>query len=243
MKIGLVIPTYNEADNLSKLIPALFALPLDLHLLVVDDNSPDGTGQLADQFSLEHVGRMNVLHRPGKIGFASAFTQGFQFFQDQHMDVIAQMDADFSHDPADLVAMAKQIDGYDLVIGSRYTKGGSIDRQWSLFRRFLSAFGNSYARLILGLPYRDITTGYRLWRSEALARLPLDHIHSSGYIFQIELTYLAHRLGIQIAEVPIYFADRQSGQTKMSFQIQLEAAWRVWLLPFIHRGTGRKEKR
>jgi dolichol-phosphate mannosyltransferase len=237
MKIGLVIPTYNEAENLQKLIPVLLALPLDLHLLVVDDGSPDGSGQLADQFSLEHPDRVNVLHRPGKMGFASAYLQGFRFFMDQHMDAIGQMDADLSHDPAELVVMEKALAGCGMVIGSRYTAGGSVDRQWSYFRRWLSAFGNSYARTILGLPYRDITTGYRLWRSSALAEIPLDHIHSDGYVFLIELTYLAHRFGVQVAEVPIYFADRKRGKTKMTFKIQLEAAWRVWQLPFIHRHT------
>jgi dolichol-phosphate mannosyltransferase len=243
MKIGLVIPTYNEAENLPLLITALFALPLDLHLLVVDDNSPDGTGQLADQISLEHVGRLNVLHRPGKMGFASAYIQGFKFFLNQHMDVIGQMDADFSHDPAELVAMAEHLDGFGMVIGSRYTRGGSVDRQWSYARRWLSAFGNTYARLILGLPYRDITTGYRLWRSDALAGLPLDHIHSSGYVFLIELTFLAHRLGYKVTEVPIYFADRKRGKTKMTFKIQVEAALRVWQLRLIYRDTNIKELR
>ena len=243
MKIGLVIPTFNEAENLRVLIPALFALPLDIHLLVVDDNSPDGTGQLADQFSLEHTGRMNVLHRPGKMGFASAYIQGFRFFLDQRMDAIGQMDADFSHDPVELVAMMEALAGCGMVIGSRYTGGGSVDRQWSYARRWLSAFGNSYARTILGLPYRDITTGYRLWRSTALAEIPLDRIHSDGYVFLIELTYLAHRLGVQVVEVPIYFADRKKGKTKMTFKIQVEAAWRVWQLPFIHRHTNIKKLR
>jgi dolichol-phosphate mannosyltransferase len=236
MKIGIVIPTFNEAENLIKLIPALFALPLDLHLLVVDDDSPDGSGQLADQFSLDHPARMNVLHRSGKMGFASAYIQGFRFFLDKGMDAIGQMDADFSHDPAELVAMEKALTGCGMVIGSRYTAGGSVDRQWSYARRWLSAFGNAYARTLLGLPYRDVTTGYRLWRSAILAEIPLDRIHSDGYVFLIELTYLAHRLGVRIAEVPIYFADRQRGRTKMTLKIQVEAAWRVWQLPFIHRG-------
>ena len=240
MKLGLIIPTYNEAENLQKLIPVLFALPLDLHLLVVDDGSPDGTGQLADRFSLEYPGRINVLHRPGKMGFASAYIQGFQYFLDQHMDAIGQMDADFSHDPAELVVMVNALDGCGMVIGSRYTAGGSVDRQWSYARRWLSAFGNFYARTILGLPYRDVTTGYRIWRSTVLAEIPLDRIQSTGYVFLIELTYLAHRLGLQVAEVPIYFADRKRGKTKMTFKIQVEAAWRVWQLPFIHRDTNTK---
>lgn len=237
MRIGVVIPTYNEAENLRELIPALFALPLDLHLLIVDDNSPDGTGQQADQMSLEYDGRLRVLHRPGKMGFASAYIQGFQYFLGRHMDAIGQMDADFSHDPSELVAMAEHLEGSGLVVGSRYTTGGSIDQQWSFARCRLSAFGNSYARSILGLPYRDITTGYRLWSFDALAGIPLDRIHSSGYVFLIELTYLAHRLGVKITELPIYFADRTRGQTKMTFRIQLEAAWRVWQLRLIHRET------
>jgi len=238
MKIGIVIPTYNEAENLDRLIPALFALPLDLHLLVVDDGSPDGSGQLAERLSLEHPGRMNVLHRPGKMGFASAYIQGFRFFLDKGMEAIAQMDADLSHDPAELAVMAQTLADCGMVIGSRYIPGGSVDRGWSFARRWLSAFGNAYARTILGLPYRDVTTGYRLWRSSALAMIPLDRIHSDGYVFMIELTYLAQRLGVRIAEVPIHFADRQRGKTKMSFKIQLEAAWRVWELPYIHRDLG-----
>lgn len=235
MKTGLVIPTYNEADNLKKLIPVLLGLPLDLYILVVDDGSPDGTGQLADQFSLEQSNRLSVIHRPGKMGFASAYIQGIKYFLDRQMDAIGQMDADFSHDPSELVAMTKKLEDCGLVIGSRYTMGGSVDRQWSYTRRWLSAFGNLYARTILGLPYRDVTTGYRLWSSTALAQIPLDYIHSTGYVFLIELTYLAHRLGVHISEVPIYFADRKLGKTKMTLKIQIEAAWRVWQLPFIHR--------
>ena len=243
MKIGIVIPTFNEADNLPKLIPALFALPLDLHLLIVDDNSPDGTGQLVDQLSLEHTGRMDVLHRQGKLGYASANIEGFQFFLNKGVDVIGQMDADFSHAPADLVAMTEHIKLCGMVLGSRYTKGGSVDQNWPITRRWLSAFGNSYARIIMGLPYRDITTGFRLWRSDMLTRIPLDHIHSSGYVFLIEMAYLAHRLGIKVVEVPIYFADRKRGKTKMSFRIQLEAAWRVWQLLLLYRDTNDKKSR
>lgn len=235
MKIGIIIPTYNEVENLPVLISSLFKLPLDLHLLVVDDNSPDGTGQLADRLSQENTGRMSVLHRPGKMGFASAYIQGFHFFLDRNMDAIGQMDADLSHDPSELVVMAEHLQESGLVVGSRYVTGGSIDRQWSFARSWLSAFGNSYVRFILGLPYRDITTGYRLWSFDALNKIPLDHIHSTGYIFLVELTYLAHRLGCRITEVPIYFADRQKGKTKMTLTIQLEAAWRVWQLRYIYR--------
>ena len=235
MKTGLIIPTYNEYENIQKLVPILFSLPLELHLLVVDDGSPDGTGQLADRLSLEYPGRMNVLHRPGKMGFASAYIQGFQYFLDLGVDAIGQMDADFSHDPAELVVMAEALEGCGLVIGSRYISGGSVDRQWSYARRRLSAFGNFYARSILGLPYRDVTTGYRLWSANELAKIPLDRIHSTGYVFLIELAYLAHHLGVPISEVPIYFADRKKGKTKMTFSIQVEAAWRVWELPFTHR--------
>lgn len=228
MQITVVTPTYNEAENLPKLAAALFALPLDIRLLVVDDNSPDGTGQVADQLAAEHPGRVLVLHRMGKLGFSSAYLEGFQMALEGGSEVIAQMDADFSHDPQVLPSMLEKLQTCDMVLGSRYTLGGSVDERWSLWRKGLSAWGNFYARTILGLPFRDVTTGYRLWRRETLQGIPLDRIQSSGYIFLVEMAHLAHCLDYRIGEVPIHFADRRFGTSKMSLRIQIEAAFRVW---------------
>lgn len=235
MKITVVLPTYNEAENLPKLVSALFSLPLDLRLLVVDDNSPDGTGKLAEELSKEHPGRVDVLHRPGKMGLRSAYLNGFQKILDGDADAIVQMDADFSHDPAALTGMAKLLETNDVVLGSRYVPGGSVDRKWPLWRKWLSAFGNFYARTILGLPLHDVTTGYRMWRSEALKQIPFERIQSSGYIFLVEMIYLTHCLEFKIGESPIYFADRKFGKSKMSFKIQLEAAVRIWQVLWNYR--------
>jgi dolichol-phosphate mannosyltransferase len=228
LRITIVIPTYNEAENLPKLVSALFSLPLDLHLLVVDDNSPDGTGDLAEKLSREHPSRIDVLHRPGKMGLRSAYLNGFQKIFDSDAQAIVQMDADFSHDPAVLTEMVKLLGSNDVVLGSRYVTGGSVDRKWPLWRKWLSAFGNFYARTILRLPLHDVTTGYRMWRSEALKQMPFERIQSTGYIFLVEMIYLAHCLEFKIGEAPIYFADRRFGKSKMSFKIQMEAAVRIW---------------
>lgn len=228
MKITVVTPTYNEAENLPKLTQALFALPLDVRLLVVDDNSPDGTGAVADQLATDHPGRVEVLHRAGKLGFSSAYLEGFQLALDGGAEAVAQMDADFSHDPQVLPAMLEKLKDCDMVLGSRYTPGGSVDERWSAWRKGLSAFGNFYARRILKLPFRDVTTGYRLWRRDALLGMPFDRIQSTGYIFLVEMAHLATCLGYRIGEVPIYFADRRYGNSKMSLRIQIEAALRVW---------------
>jgi dolichol-phosphate mannosyltransferase len=228
LKITIVIPTYNEAENLPGLVSALFSLPLDIYLLVVDDNSPDGTGQAADQLALKFPGRIEVLHRPGKMGLRSAYLGGFQKILDGDAGAIVQMDADFSHDPSVLVDMAKLLETHDIVLGSRYVRGGSVDGDWPLWRKSLSAFGNFYARRILGLPLRDVTTGYRMWRAEVLKQVPFERIQSSGYVFLVEMIYLAHCLEFKIGESPIYFADRRWGKSKMSLKIQLEAAFRIW---------------
>lgn len=228
MRIIVVLPTYNEAENLPRLVSALFSLPLDLNILVVDDNSPDGTGRIADDLAREHAGRVHVLHRAGKTGLRSAYLEGFRRAFDLDADAVVQMDADFSHDPIVLTEMARRIGSCDVVIGSRYAKGGSLARRWPLWRKALSAFGNGYARTILGFPLRDVTTGYRMWRREALMGIPLDRIRSNGYIFLVEMAYVAHLMGYKIIEVPIHFSDRRWGKSKMSLKIQLEAAIRVW---------------
>lgn len=235
MQIGIVIPTYNEAENLPRLISALLTLPLDVFVLIVDDNSSDGTGALADELVTEYAGRMSVVHRPAKLGIASAYVQGFRCILEKHIDAVVQMDADFSHDPAALVGMAQGLETCDVVFGSRYTSGGSVDVEWPLWRQGLSAWGNFYARAILRVPVRDLTTGYRLWRADTLRGMPFDNIQSKGYVFQIEMAYLAHCLEYRIWETPIHFEDRRRGNSKMSLQIQVEAALRVWQIWLTHR--------
>lgn len=250
MQVSVVIPTYNEAENLPKLVSALFALPrtslssaekpaglpLDLLILVVDDNSPDGTGRLADELAASHPGRMAVLHRPGKLGLRTAYLTGFRQALNDGAQAIVQMDADFSHDPQVLVEMTRRLQSSDVVFGSRYVKGGFVDAKWPLWRKGLSAFGNFYARSILGFPVRDVTTGYRMWRRETLLGMPLERIQSSGYVFLVEMAYLAYCLEFKIDEYPIYFADRKWGKSKMSLAIQVEAAFHVWQVWWQYRG-------
>ncbi len=228
MRIAIVTPTYNEAENLPKLVSALFSLPLDLRVLVVDDNSPDGTGHVADELAAAYPDRVSVLHRPGKLGLRSAYLNGFQKILEGDAQAIVQMDADFSHAPSALVEMSDLLKSNDVVLGSRYVKGGSVDERWPLWRKSLSAFGNYYARTILKLPLHDVTTGYRMWRRETLQQIPFERIQSSGYVFLVEMAYLAHCLEFKIGESPIYFADRRWGKSKMSLRIQAEAALRIW---------------
>lgn len=228
MKISIVLPTYNEAENLPKLVSALLSLPLDLSVLVVDDHSPDGTGELAEELCHHHSGRVYVLHRAGKRGLRAAYMEGFQKAFELGAEAVVQMDADFSHDPAMLTEMAHRIASCDVVIGSRYIKGGSLDERWPAWRKLLSAFGNFYARTILNFPLRDVTTGYRMWRRDVLQRMPLDRIRSNGYIFLVEMAYVAYLMNYKITEVPIHFADRRWGKSKMSVRIQFEAAVRIW---------------
>jgi len=233
--ITVVTPTYNEAENLPKLVSALFSLPLDLSVLVVDDNSPDGTGRVADKLAESHPGRVSVLHRPDKLGLRSAYLNGFQKVLEGDSQAIVQMDADFSHDPSALVEMARLLDENDVVLGSRYVKGGSVDERWPFWRKSLSAFGNYYARTILNLPLRDVTTGYRMWRRETLRQIPFERIQSNGYVFLVEMAYLTHCLEFKIGEAPIFFADRRWGKSKMSPKIQAEAAFRIWQVLWNYR--------
>jgi len=242
MNVTIVVPTYNEAENLPSLVEVVLSLPYsNIKLLVVDDNSPDGTGRVAEDLAEQHPGRMEVLHREGKMGLGSAYILGFHAALDKGAEAIGQMDADFSHDPEKLPQMIAMLENADLVLGSRYVEGGSVDEDWPFWRKGLSAWGNFYARTILGLPTRDVTTGYRLWRREALLGMPLERILSSGYIFLVEMAFLAHKLGYRIGEVPIYFADRKWGKSKMNFRIQVEAALRVWQVRFAYRDLERKK--
>lgn len=236
MKTTIVVPTFNEAENLPKLVPALFALPVpDLNLLIVDDNSPDGTGQLADELAKQMAPRMEVIHRAGKMGLGTAYIAGFGHAIERGADAVGQMDADFSHPLEKIVDLVRELNEYPVVIGSRYTAGGSLDENWPLWRKGLSAFGNFYARTILRLPLRDCTGGFRLMRRDVLCSMPLNRIRSNGYVFQVEMAYVMHRLGFRFKEIPIYFADRRWGKSKMNIRIQMEAALRVWQLPGTYR--------
>ncbi len=230
MTLWMVIPTYNEAGNLPRLVEQLLALPLPLHILVVDDNSPDGTGEVAETLRAQHPDRIDVMHRSRKEGLGPAYRAGFRYALEKGAEVIGQMDADLSHPPERLPAMYQALEDADVVLGSRYVPGGGLDPSWPLRRRMLSKGGNLYARFILGLPIRDVTGGYRLWRRQVMAALPLDQIRSTGYVFQIEMIYLAYRLGFRIREVPIFFRERSWGESKLSFAVQREAAWAVLMM-------------
>lgn len=241
MNLTVVIPTFNEAENLPELVSALFGLPLPgLKILVVDDNSPDGTGEQAEGLAAVHPACLGVLHRPGKLGLGTAYISGFTRALDEGAEAVAQMDADFSHPPEKLLELLAVLQHCDIAMGSRYVPGGAVDERWPLWRKGLSAFGNLYARAILGLPVRDATGGFRMWRRETLQGMPLERVRSNGYAFQVEMAFIACRLGYTFAEVPFYFADRRWGQSKMSFRIQREAAIRVWQMRLEYRSLKRR---
>jgi len=234
--LTIVIPTYNEAENLPLLARALWDLSLPgTRLLVVDDGSPDGTGEVAESLARANPDRLSVIHRPGKLGLGSAYITGFRAALAAGAEAIGQMDADFSHSPHYLPGFLDMLELCDVVLGSRYVPGGSVDRRWGAGRKMLSGFGNAYARSILGLKVQDATGGFRVWRRETLLGMPMDRIRSNGYVFQVEMAFVAQRLGYDLAEAPIYFEDRRIGQSKMSFRIQVEAALRVWQVLWMHR--------
>jgi dolichol-phosphate mannosyltransferase len=222
----LVLPTYNEAENLEPLVAAaLENLSGSARVLVVDDNSPDGTGDLADRLAAAEE-RIEVLHRPRKEGLGPAYIAGFRQALAAGAGRILEMDSDFSHDPADLGRLLAATETADLAIGSRYIAGGGVEN-WSLLRQGISRGGSAYARLVLGLPIRDLTGGYKCFRREVLEAINLDSISARGYAFQVEMTYRATQLGFKAVEVPITFRERRAGASKMSRTIVLEAAWRV----------------
>lgn len=234
--LTVVVPTYNEAENLRPLAESLWSLNLpDLRILVVDDASPDGTGALAEQLGDEFPGRISVIHRQGKLGLGSAYITGFKHALDDGAQAVAQMDADFSHSPSYLPDFVAHLDHADAVLGSRYVAGAKLDERWGFGRVLLSRWGNFYARTILGLGVRDATGGFRVWRAETLKGMPLDSVRSNGYLFQVEMAYVAQRLGYRMLERPIYFEDRRIGRSKMSMAIQFEAAIRIWQVLIIHR--------
>lgn len=225
----IIIPTYNERQNLGRLVAEIYAQG-PFHVLIVDDNSPDGTGRLADELAEQEAGRFFVIHRAGKLGLGTAYREGFRWGLARGYDLLFEMDADFSHNPQHLPQFLARIhEGADLVLGSRYVPGGGT-RNWSLTRQIISRGGSAYARLVLGLPFHDLTGGFKCFRREVLERLDLDTIHSNGYSFQIEVTYRAYQQGFRIMETPIIFADRRVGQSKMSQAIVLEAMAMVWQL-------------
>jgi dolichol-phosphate mannosyltransferase len=229
MRVVICLPTYNEKENVESMVRALRALPLDdLHVLVVDDNSPDGTGEIADRLAAEddHV---HVLHRPHKEGLGPAYLAGFHRALELGGDRVFEMDCDFSHDPADVPRLAATAENADLVLGSRYVQGGEVGN-WGPLRRFVSRGGSLYAQILLQLGVRDLTGGFKCYRRAVLERIDLDAITSLGYAFQIETTYRTLRAGFRVVEVPIRFVDRQVGHSKMSKSIFLEAVWKVPLL-------------
>jgi len=238
VKPVVVVPTYNEAENILKLVAALFALQVpNLEVLVVDDQSPDGTGQIVERLMPGYTGRLHALHRNGPRGLGRAYLAGFSWALDYGADAILQMDADFSHSPTCVPRFLALIQEYDVIVGSRYVVGGQLDREWEVGRVLLSAWANFYARKILRMKTLDVTAGFKCWRRSALEAIQLDRVHSNGYVFQVEMAYLCERLGLRVLEVPIYFEDRRIGKSKLSIPVKLEAAWRVWQVWLRHRGV------
>lgn len=242
--LTIVIPTYNEAENLKAIVEALLALDLpSLQILVVDDNSPDGTGDVADALALafnhpaESRPRVKVLHRAGKAGLGTAYVAGMSLALADGADYVVQMDADFSHSPAYIPQMLGVLESMeaDVVIGSRYVPGGSLDERWSWWRRFVSWWANLYSRAILGLRIRDMTAGFKIWRRAALESIGLQNVQSNGYSFQVEMAYLSEKLGLRIVEVPIHFEDRRIGQSKLDIPVKIESAWRTWQIRWRYR--------
>lgn len=231
MEVLVIVPTYNEVENLPRLVETLLSLELSLGVLVVDDNSPDGTGNLADKLAGDDS-RVMVMHRQGKLGLGTAYVQGFQYgMASTDAGLLVQMDADFSHNPFKVPELVETARQGAVAVGSRYVPGGGV-KNWGLGRRILSRGGSLYARTILGLPINDVTGGFKCWPRSVLEDIDLDSIRSNGYAFQCEMSYRAHKRGHALKEVPIIFVDRRVGQSKMSPGIALEAIWLVWKLRF-----------
>jgi dolichol-phosphate mannosyltransferase len=239
-RVWIVLPTYCEADNLEAIAHAVrAALPAEaLTLLVVDDSSPDGTGDVADRLAAEHDW-VRVLHRPAKSGLGRAYVAGFAVALDQGADLVIEMDADFSHDPSDLPRLLAAVrEGADLALGSRYVAGGGVEN-WHWLRRVVSRGGCAYARVVLGVPVRDLTGGFKCFRASALRAIDYATVRSQGYAFQVELTYRTLRQGLRVVELPIVFRERREGESKMSGRIALEAIWLVPRLRLAASGRGR----
>ncbi len=236
-KLIVVIPTYNEAENIGRMTDAIFGLNVPgLNLLIVDDESPDGTGCTAEELATKYPGQMHVMHRKGPRGLGFAYKAGFRWALEHNADYIVQMDCDFSHSPEYIPKFLAHIEDYDVVVGSRYVQGGRTDEEWGVGRKLLSWWANSiYTRLLLGVKTRDTTAGFKCWRRETLEGIDLSRIHSQGYVFQVEMAYVTERLGYRVLEIPIYFPDRQEGESKMTMQVKIDAALRVWEVLRRHR--------
>jgi dolichol-phosphate mannosyltransferase len=228
VKALVIIPTYNERENLIELLGQIFALGLDLEVLIVDDNSPDGTGELADKMAAADP-RVHVLHRAGKMGLGSAYVAGFRYAMDHDYQAVFEMDADFSHNPESLPVFLRELESADLVLGSRYLHGVTVVN-WPLSRLILSYMANVYSRVITGMPIKDATGGYKCFRRQVLEAIDWSRVKSDGYGFQIEINFKAFRKGFRIKEIPILFVDRRAGESKMSRKIVWEAAYMVWRL-------------
>lgn len=226
----IVIPTYNEKDNIERLVAAIFEVVPRVNILIVDDNSPDGTGDIADRLAKDDE-RVNATHRTGKLGLGTAYLHGFRWSLEHEYSAVFEMDADFSHQPRFLPDFLQSLQTHDLVLGCRYMEGGGTEN-WHWTRQFISRGGNTYARMVLGLPFSDLTGGFKCFRTDVLKALDFDGIQQVGYGFQIELTWRTHQAGFRIGQVPIVFPDRTAGQSKMSSSIFMEAALGVWKLRF-----------
>jgi dolichol-phosphate mannosyltransferase len=232
MKAIVVVPTYNERENLENFVAAVHAQPSRIDILIVDDNSPDGTGELADALAARYAGNVSVLHRERKEGLGPAYLAGFQYvLANMDHDRILQMDADLSHDPGYIPSFLQASETYDLVLGSRYVKGISVVN-WDFKRLLLSKTASRYVRLATGLPFTDLTGGFKCWRRTALECIDLHRVAARGYIFQTEMTYRAHRKGLRVGEIPIIFYERNLGRSKISGPIIVEALFHVGLLRF-----------
>lgn len=224
----VVVPTYNECENLPQIVPAILAVDPRFDVLVVDDGSPDGTGDLADAMAAIEP-RIHVLHRTSKLGLGRAYLAGFAWALEREYQWIFEMDADFSHDPKFLSDLVSRIDGADVVLGSRYASGVNVIN-WPMSRLLLSWFANKYVHWVTRLPLTDATGGFKCFRREVLEAIPLDQVRSNGYAFQVEMSYRAWKKGFELAEVPIVFVDRVEGHSKMNKRIVREAIWMVWWL-------------
>jgi dolichol-phosphate mannosyltransferase len=228
MPLLTIIPTYNEIDNIESFIKGVFSnIPPDAAVLVVDDNSPDGTAQIVEKMIAHYPDRLHILNRPGKMGLATAYLEGFSWGLGRNRDIFLEMDADFSHDPKYIPIMLEQIQNYNIVIGSRNISGGSVEG-WTFLRNAVSKGGSLYSRFVLSCPIRDLTGGFNMWSKTALEKIDLSNIISQGYSFQIEMKYRAYRTGCSFVEIPILFTDRKQGKSKMSKKIFFEALINVW---------------
>lgn len=228
----VIIPTYNEVENIASIIKAVWQAVPKLHILVVDDNSQDGTQEVLETLKQQFPEQqLFTLYRSGKLGLGTAYIAGFKWALSRSYDALIEMDADFSHDPAVLPTMIAELENHDVVIGSRYTAGGGT-QNWNFFRRLLSRFGSYYSRFILGVPIWDLTGGFNGWRAKAIEAIGPDTITSEGYSFQVELKFRAHLCGFDIKETPIIFTERRAGKSKMSSKIIIEAMMKIWIFRF-----------